>query len=337
MIENLMYSSMTKHIMMDETINLISLKKSNTKKMKRLFVYSFYRFKNLNKLEDLKIAINKSFEKKSIKGTVLLAKEGINGSLAGTKLELDDCLKFLRSCLKIRKLEVKVNKIDLIPFNRLRIRIKKEIVSLGQGKINVNKYKGKLVSAEDWDDFITNSDIKVIDVRNEFEINIGKFKNSQNPKTKSFREFPNSLKKMKVKKNDKIAMYCTGGIRCEKASAYLKLKGYKKVYQLQGGIIKYLEYTKHKKSLWKGECFVFDDRVTIDKKLLRGKYLQCYGCRHPITYKEIKSKNYKKGVHCPHCYNKRTTKQVMRSEARQLQIRLDKEKGNFNIYSKMKY
>ena len=259
--------------------------------MSHLFVYTFYRFKTLRKINEIKITINKCFTKKNIRGTILIANEGVNGSLSGTKLELDDCIKFLKKCLKIRKLDMKVNEVNFIPFNRLRIRIKKEIVTLGQGAINVNKYKGKLVPPKKWDELIQDKNTKLIDVRNEFEIDIGKFNHSNNPKTKSFRDFPSSLKKMEIKKNDSIAMYCTGGIRCEKASAYLKQKGYKNVYQLEGGIIKYLEYKKNKNSLWKGECFVFDDRVTINKRLLKGKYFQCYGCRHPITIKEMQSKH----------------------------------------------
>ena len=290
--------------------------------MSHLFVYTFYRFKTLRKINEIKITINKCFTKKNIRGTILIANEGVNGSLSGTKLELDDCIKFLKKCLKIRKLDMKVNEVNFIPFNRLRIRIKKEIVTLGQGAINVNKYKGKLVPPKKWDELIQDKNTKLIDVRNEFEIDIGKFNHSNNPKTKSFRDFPSSLKKMEIKKNDSIAMYCTGGIRCEKASAYLKQKGYKNVYQLEGGIIKYLEYKKNKNSLWKGECFVFDDRVTINKRLLKGKYFQCYGCRHPITIKEMQSKHYKKGVFCPHCFKTRTKKQILRSESRQKQINI---------------
>ena len=290
--------------------------------MSSIYVYSFYRFKNIKNKRTIKLKLEQFISNKVIRGTILIANEGVNGSISGTKLELDDCIKFLKKCVKIKKLDIKVNEVNFIPFNRLRIRIKKEIVTLGQGPINVNKYKGELIPPKSWDDLIQDKNTKLIDVRNEFEIDIGKFNHSNNPKTKSFRDFPSSLKKMGIKKNDRIAMYCTGGIRCEKASAYLKVKGYKNVYQLEGGIIKYLEYKRNKNSLWKGECFVFDDRVTINKKLSKGKYFQCYGCRHPITIKEMQSKHYKKGVFCPYCYKTRTKKQILRSESRQKQINI---------------
>ena len=290
--------------------------------MKNFFIYSFYRFKEINDISQLKILFDNFLIKKKVKGTILIANEGINGSVSGTKIDLDDLLKFIKFNLKIRKLEIKINKTDFLPFNRMKIRLKKEIVSLGQGNIDTNKYRGHLIDPKNWNKIISDKNTKVLDVRNEFEIGIGKFAGSINPKTKSFRQFPDIIKKLKIKKTDKIAMYCTGGIRCEKSSAFMKMKGYRNVVQLEGGIIKYLEYinSKNQKNLWQGECFVFDDRVTVNRKLLKGKYLQCYGCRRPITRKETKSKFYKKGVSCPYCYNERTLKQKQRSNMRQMQI-----------------
>ncbi len=290
--------------------------------MKNFFIYSFYRFKEINDIGQLKIIFDNFLIKKKVKGTILIANEGINGSVSGTKIDLDDLLNFIKFKLKIRKLEIKINKTDFLPFNRMKIRLKKEIVSLGQGIIDTNKYRGNLIDPKNWNKIISDKNTKVLDVRNEFEIGIGKFVGSINPKTKSFRQFPDIIKKLKIKKTDKIAMYCTGGIRCEKSSAFMKMKGYRNVVQLEGGIINYLEYinSKNQKNLWQGECFVFDDRVTVNRKLLKGKYLQCYGCRRPITRKETKSKFYKKGVSCPNCYNERTLKQKQRSNMRQMQI-----------------
>ena len=290
--------------------------------MNILFVYTFYRFITLKDPKKSKDTINSFFKSKSIKGTILIAGEGINGSLSGSKKDLDESIKFLKSHLNIRKLIIKVNKVDFLPFNKLRIRLKKEIVSLGKGKININKYSGELVHPKYWKKIISKKNIKLIDVRNEFEISIGKFKGAMNPNTKSFREFPASLKKMNIKKSDTIAMYCTGGIRCEKASAYLKIIGYKNIFQLDGGIIKYLNYYKNdrkKNILWEGECFVFDNRVTINKQLHKGKYLQCYGCRRPITNEETKSIFYQKGVTCPYCYSERSLAQKNKSLQRQKQ------------------
>tara|TARA_B100002019_G_C21156848_1_gene541163 strand:+ start:28 stop:972 length:945 start_codon:yes stop_codon:yes gene_type:complete len=285
-------------------------------------VISFFRFLKIKNKKETKKSFDNFLKDMSIRGTILVSSEGINGSLSGTKKDLESTLKFIRKLLMIRELNLKINEIDYLPFNRLKVRIKKEIVTLGKGFININKLRGKLVSPNEWDKVISDKNIKLIDVRNIYEINIGRFKGAINPKTNSFRDFPNIINKLRIKKSDKIAMYCTGGIRCEKASSFLKSNGYNNVHQLKGGIINYLEYTskKKKKSLWEGECFVFDERVAINKDLKKGSYKQCYGCRSPITKKDINSIHYSKGIHCPYCYNKRSKKQIERSRTRQNQI-----------------
>ena len=289
--------------------------------MNNLFVYSFFTFKIINNIGHLKTIFDNFLKEKYIKGTILVANEGINGTISGSKKDLDEFIELLKYSIKLKTLAIKTNKTNIHPFNRMKVRIKNEIVSLGQGSIDVCKYRGKLVNPETWNSLISEKNTKVIDVRNEFEISIGKFAGSINPETKSFRHFPNAIKKLNINKNDTIAMYCTGGIRCEKASAYLKLKGYKNVYQLEGGILNYLEYKQKKKeSLWKGECFVFDKRVTINKHLARGKYKQCYGCRSPITKKDLESQHYLKGVHCPKCVHLRSDEQKKNSLMRQKQI-----------------
>ncbi len=305
--------------------------------MNHLFIYSFYRFKNLQNIKKIKSNLDKFLENKNIKGTILIAEEGINGSISGSMKQLDDIIKYIKIIIKIRNLDIKINKNKFHPFNRMKVRLKKEIVSLGQGDIDINRFKGKLVNPKDWDDIITEKKVKIIDVRNNFEICIGSFHNSINPKTDSFRDFPRAIENMKLNKNDKIAMYCTGGIRCEKASSYLKLKGYKKVYQLDGGIISYLDYAKNKsnKMSWKGECFVFDERVTINKKLLKGNYLQCYGCRRPLAKKDTRSKYYIKGVSCSYCFKKRSTSQIKRSKDRQRQINIAKLRGKDHPFKKV--
>lgn len=222
-----------------------------------------------------------------------------------------------------------MNKTNFLPFNKVKVRLKKEIVSLGKGKIKVNKFTGKHVHPSNWNNLIKKKGMKLIDARNVYEVNIGKFQNAIDPKTNSFREFPKKFEKIGYKKNDNLAMYCTGGIRCEKASAYLKLKGYKNIYQLEGGILNYLDYLKEskKKSYWNGECFVFDNRVTINRNLSVGKYKQCHGCRHPITEREMALKSYKKGVSCKYCFDKRDIKQKENSEVRQKQIDVAEKKN----------
>ena len=285
-------------------------------------IISFYKFIKINNKTLLKKKIEIFLEGKLVRGTVLLANEGINGSLAGKEKDVDKIIEFIKKQLKIRKIKLKINDISYLPFNKTKIRLKKEIVSLGKGKIDVERLKGKLVSPSEWNNLIGNKNIITIDVRNNFEIDIGKFKNSINPNTNSFREFPKEFRKLKLNKDTEIAMYCTGGIRCEKASAYLKSNGYNKIYQLDGGIIQYLNYIRDNRvqSYWDGECFVFDDRVTINKNLEKGNYLQCYGCRHPITKNDTKLKSYEKGVSCKYCFSEKSETKIKSLRTRNVQI-----------------
>ena len=304
--------------------------------MNKIFVYTFYRFLKINNKDKVKKIFEKFLLNKPIKGTILLADEGINCSISSDKENLDKLIIFVKRVINIRKLKIKINRAEKIPFNRMKVRLKKEIVTLGKGILNVKKMHGVNIHPKEWDKYIKNKDTFVIDVRNKFEIKIGKFKNAINPNTESFRDFPNFISEMKIDKNAKIAMYCTGGIRCEKASSYLKTKGYKNVSQLEGGIIEYLNYNLNnkKKSLWKGECFVFDDRVAINSNLRKGNYIQCFGCRTPITKKDTLSVNYVKGVSCPYCFDKRSEHQKNRSRVRQSQIEEAKRNNRYNVFLK---
>lgn len=296
---------------------------------KNIFIYTFYRFKTLTKLKSIKNNIVKFQKKNKVFGTILISYEGINGTISGNKNDLVEFLKEIKKTLKIRKLSLKVSKNDFIPFNRFKIKIKKEIVTIGNLNVAPHKITGKYISPKNWDRTLDNKEFLIIDTRNEYEIKIGSFKNSINPKTNSFREFPRFIKESKIKKDQEIAMFCTGGIRCEKASSYLLMNGYKNIYQLDGGILNYLEYKKNKKNNnWKGECFVFDKRVALNKKLARGKYLQCYGCRTPLSKQDLKSQFYEKGVKCHYCHESRTNQQIKSSKMRQNQI--DNKKINFN-------
>ena len=300
-------------------------------KSHKLVIYSFYKFVDLTNTQGIKKTLDYFLEKKKIKGTILISDEGINGTLSGSKKDLDNSIKIIKSSLKLEEIDVKINYNDFFPFNKLKVRLKKEIVSLGQGQIDVNNFHGDFVEPKDWNKIISDKDTRIIDVRNDFEIDIGYFERSERPGTNSFREFAKSIENLDLKKNKKIAMYCTGGIRCEKASAFLKMRGFNDVVQLKGGIIKYLEYVRDSKetSYWRGECFVFDDRVSVDNNLEKGNYLQCYGCRRPITKKDTKSIFYLKGVSCHHCHDERTHEQKKRSQTRQNQIETS-EKNNEN-------
>ncbi len=311
----------------------------NYQNLEKFKLISFYRFTKIKNKNKLKFKIENLLVNKLIKGTILLSDEGINGSLCGKKEIFDPLFSFLKKELKIRKLNSNITNVSFIPFNRLKVRLKKEIVSLGKDNISVKTFRNNHVTPSQWHKILQNKKFKIIDVRNDYEVSIGKFKNSIKPNTKSFRQFPDRIKKMKISKEENIGLYCTGGIRCEKASDHLKKIGYKNIYQLEGGIINYLKYMKNKKiqSMWIGECFVFDDRVTINKNLDKGKYLQCYGCRRPIQKKDTKSIHYKKGVHCSYCYKFRTQEQIKRSTTRQQQIDNAIENNLNSTFIKEKY
>jgi UPF0176 protein len=295
-----------------------------------IYIYTFYRFKNLIEVRSLKIKLDKYLKNKLILGTVLLANEGVNGTISGTKKDLNEFINFIKQNLKIRKLSIKISQNKFIPFYRLKIRLKKEIVTIGDKTIKPEKITGKHIDPKNWDKIINNKKYMIIDTRNNYEVSIGSFKNAINPKTKSFREFPKFIEKLNIKKHQPIAMFCTGGIRCEKASSYLLKNGYKDISQLDGGILNYLEVKKKDESIsWQGECFVFDNRVAVNNKLDKGSYEQCYGCRQPITKQDMKLKSYKKGATCKYCVNLKSKTKIQSSSTRQYQIDIA-EKNNTN-------
>ncbi len=304
---------------------------------KNFYLISFYRFVPISNKKKLKIKIDKFLKDELVRGTILISNEGINGSLSGEMSVLDSFINFLRKELKIYKLNMSRLNVDSLPFNRFKVRLKKEIISTGKNNINIKKYQNNHVNPSEWHQLIKNKHFKLLDVRNNYEISIGKFKNSINPNTNTFREFPDKLDRIKISKCDNIGIYCTGGIRCEKASYQLKKKGYKNIFQLKGGIISYLKYVKEKKidSMWTGECFVFDDRVTINKKLQKGKYIQCYACRSPITKADKKLKSYKKGISCKYCINTKSMRQIKSLTDRQKQIALNEMRNNDYTFKKI--
>ena len=276
----------------------------------------------------MKEELDRYSRNKLILGTILIAEEGINGTVSGNRKNLDLLIKNIKKILRIKKLSLKISKNQFIPFYRLKIRLKKEIVTIGDKSIRTEKVFGKHIPPKEWDKIINDQDYLIIDTRNDYEINIGSFKNSINPNIKSFRDFPKYIKDLNLNKKQPIAMFCTGGIRCEKASSYLIKNGFKNVSQLDGGVLNYLEYKKNKKiNNWNGECFVFDNRVSVDKYLQKGKYHQCYGCRHPITKDDMKLKSYVKGATCKYCIENKTVEKIQASVIRQKQIDSAEEKN----------
>jgi len=286
-------------------------------------VISFYKFVKINNPKKLRKSLLDLLLNEDVVGTFLIAKEGINATVSGSDISLKKIMKFLDKQKGFNDIEYKHSCSIKRVFKRLKIKVKDEIVALGKKEIDPSKTTRNYIEPRNWNKLIADPDVLLIDTRNTYEIKIGTFLGAENPNIKNFRDFPNFVKnKLNSKKNQKIAMFCTGGIRCEKASSYLLEKGFKDVYQLKGGILKYLEQNTKKNSRFKGECFVFDERVSVNKKLKNGRYQQCYACRMPISKDDISSIHYKKGISCPHCFSKTSKRQKNRFAERQNQINL---------------
>ena len=236
--------------------------------MSRIVVTALYHFVTLDNYKDLRQPLLNIMLKNNVKGTLLLASEGINGTIAGSRASIDNVLQWIRTDKRLEDVRHKESFDETMPFNRTRVKLKNEIVTMGIEGIDPNRTVGTYVKPEDWNALISDPDVTLIDTRNDYEVAIGTFKNAVNPKTDTFREFPKYVNEnFTPEKNKKVAMYCTGGIRCEKSTAYLKEQGYEEVYHLQGGILKYLETVPETESLWEGECFVFDSRVSVNHAL----------------------------------------------------------------------
>ena len=299
-------------------------------------VAAFYTFTDLSNLGELQKTFINFLKKEDIKGSVLLACEGINGTVAGTKAGIENFKNFLKSNDLYNSHNFKTSFCADHPFPRLKVKLKNEIVSLGNELADPAKIVGEYVQPEDWNKLISQDDVLVLDTRNNYEFSIGTFKESIHPETTNFREFPEWLEDLEssgINKNKKVAMFCTGGIRCEKASSLMKKKGFKNIYHLQGGILNYMEKVQAEDSLWEGECFVFDDRVAINHKLEAGSYDMCHGCRMPITDADKLEAGYERGVSCPNCFNKKTPDQKKRYAERQKQIDLAKLRNKKHIGS----
>ena len=296
-------------------------------------VAALYNFTRLSDYEQLKEPLQNLCDLYHIKGTILLAREGINGTVAGTDSAVANMLNFLRADPRLTGLEHKESRAETMPFYRMKVRLKKEIVTMGVEGVDPNDIVGTYVDPKDWNDLISDPDVILVDTRNDYEVEIGTFEGAINPDTETFRDFPKWVKdnegELRTKK--KVAMFCTGGIRCEKASSYMKQQGYDEVYHLKGGILKYLETVKEESSLWNGDCFVFDQRVAVGHGLAESDYDQCYACRYPITEDDKKHALYIKGVSCHRCHSKMSEDQKIRFAERQKQIDLAKKRGEAHI------
>ena len=285
-------------------------------------IATFYKFVTISNLEAIRAQILTWCQQRDIKGTVILAEEGINGTIAGSSDAIASILTFLRSLPGLADLEHKESISEKLPFARLKVKIKPEIVTLGLPAVNPTRQVGTYVEPQDWNQIISDPEVVVIDTRNDYEVEIGTFQKAKNPSTESFREFPEYVEQnLDPQQHPKVAMFCTGGIRCEKASSYLLSQGFEEVYHLKGGILKYLENVSPQESLWEGECFVFDERVAVKEGLELGSHELCYACGHPIAQGDKDSPQYELNISCPYCYHELTpekkARQINRRRARE--------------------
>ncbi|MCC2638058.1 MAG: Rhodanese domain protein [Moraxellaceae bacterium] len=293
-----------------------------------IVIAALYHFAPLPDFREVREAVLARCRELGIRGTLLLAEEGINGTVSGTRDGIDAILAHLRADPRLAALEHKESFSARHPFRRLKVKLKKEIVTLGVDGVDPNRVVGTYVEPEDWNALISDPEVVLIDTRNDYEVAIGTFRNAVDPMTRSFREFPAYVREnFDPARHRKVAMFCTGGIRCEKASSFMRAEGYPEVYHLKGGILKYLEKVKPEDSLWQGECFVFDHRVGITHGLGEGRAEMCFGCGHPVTPEERDAPGYEHGVSCPHCAARLDEEKRGRLRERMRQIELARERG----------
>ena len=291
-------------------------------------VVSLYQFTRFSDPDSLRAPLQAKCDTLGITGSLLLAGEGINGTLSGTREGIDAILAYLRTLPGCEMLEHKESVASLPPFPRMKVKLKKEIVTMGQPNVDPKARVGHYVDAKDWNALITSPDLTVIDTRNDYEVGIGTFKGAIDPQTKSFRDFPEWWRNNKERfQNKRIAMFCTGGIRCEKSTNYLLGQGVEEVYHLKGGILKYLEDVSKKDSSWEGDCFVFDARVSVGHGLKEGPHQLCYGCRRPLLPEDRKWPEFEHGVACHQCAHETSEADKNRFRERQKQIHLARSRG----------
>lgn len=306
----------------------------------RYLTAALYRFVDLPDFSDLRAPLQTCCDAHAVKGTLLLAHEGINGTIAGPEQGVRAVLAHLRADPRLATLQHKESWSHQPPFLRMKVRLKKEIVTLQVPGLDPNKTVGQYVKPAAWDALLADPDVVLIDTRNDYEVAIGTFKGAINPDIKTFTELPAWLDAQpglqgEAGKKPKIAMFCTGGIRCEKSTALMKMRGYDEVYHLEGGILKYLEEVPPEQSSWEGECFVFDERVSVGHGLQPGPYELCRSCRWPLGEADKTSPHYVKGVSCPQCFGKRTPEEKARLAERQRQVELAESRGEIHVGARM--
>ena len=296
-------------------------------------VVSLYRFLDLQNPESFRDELKALCDREGLLGTMLVAAEGFSGTLAGSEKSIRTVMNWIRDQFKITEdLDARWTDADEAPFRKMRVKVKKEIVTLGRPDILPHKGTGEHVDSERWNELISDPDVIVIDTRNHYEVEVGTFPGAIDPGNDSFREFPDFARELAEQSTDRpLAMFCTGGIRCEKATALMLELGFDEVYHLQGGILNYLTEVEEKDNQWEGECFVFDTRVAVDRDLAEGGYVQCHACRRPLSTADLASKDYREGVSCPQCVNEADEDRLARLEERRKQVALAAERGDTHI------
>ncbi len=295
-------------------------------------VAAFYRFVPLNGLAKLQRDLRETCEAGGLLGTILLAGEGINGTVAGSRQGVSGLLEFFARTAGLEDLDARISYCSQNPFQRMKVRLKKEIVTLGIEGIDPRQQAGEYVAPGQWNELISRPGVRLIDTRNDYEVTLGTFAGAENPRTQSFRDFPAWVEKhLDSDRDQPLAMFCTGGIRCEKSTAYLKQLGYRNVYHLEGGILNYLEKVAADASLWRGDCFVFDNRVTVDHDLREGRYELCPACRMPLSEEDRLATGFEKNVSCPGCYHRLTPERRASLEERGRQVELAAARGEKHI------
>ncbi|EPJ50489.1 MAG: hypothetical protein OFPI_20030 [Osedax symbiont Rs2] len=300
--------------------------------MSNIVVCAMYKFVTLENFEMLREPLHQVMQDNQVRGTLLLAQEGINGTVAGSRAGVDALLSWLGTDPRLENIVTKESFDETNPFYRTKVKLKKEIVTMGVEGIDPKQVVGTYVKPSEWNALISDPDVILVDTRNDYEVKVGTFEGALDPQTTTFREFPQYVKdNLDPEKNKKVAMFCTGGIRCEKSTAYLKEQGFEDVYHLEGGILKYLEEIPQQESMWQGECFVFDNRVTVDHNLDKGKYEQCHACRLPLTEQQLQHEKFSKGVSCEFCFDSQSDEQRQRFSQREKQMQLAEQRGEAHI------